>query len=361
MSDWYGDLTGASGDQASPSPYSGTPFGGYGTQTGTPSPSFPVASPGSAEASPLGFGGTPATPTTPALPFGTSIPGFGGTPSSGSSFLGGGSPLTSGLENIAGSALGSYLESLFSGSGSSGLSGLFGGALGSAGSSAAGSGLGSAFSAGGGGLTGGITAILPILGQLLTSETGGAKPGRQNAITNFSTELGFGWLDRLTENLGIPTIADLIGLNKNVKPEGAVGVLEGSKNPLEQMLGQFIQNYGINQGKDLSEPNGQGFNPAAYGDILQLLTGQHLPVEQNGEIPIGNVPGAGHMVNLYGFNTLGQIQKQQPNATELSDAQIQQIMPQLAYYANHAQGHGLDALLSKTNQLATKLSNAETY
>ena len=80
-----------------------------------------------------------------------------------------------------------------------------------------------------------------------------------------------------------------------------MSALEGSNNSVEQMLGQFIQNYGINKGYDLSEPGGTPFNPGAYGDIIQLLTGQKLPVTANGMINLGNVPGAQKPVSLYGF------------------------------------------------------------
>ena len=95
--------------------------------------------------------------------------------------------------------------------------------------------------------------------------------------------------------------------------------------------------------------------------VLQLLSGQSLGENSIGEIPLGNVPGAQKPVTLYGFEGVPQLQNRVPNATELTQQQLAQIGTQLAELANRWKPKGLDSVLQQSNQLATKLKNAETY
>jgi len=137
------------------------------------------------------------------------------------------------------------------------------------------------------------------------------------------------------------------GLNKFVKPEETVQGLEGSGNTLEQMLGQYIQKYGINRGYDLSAaPGAVPFSPARMGDVLELLSGEKLPY---------------NVGELGGWKQPGYLSGLLANPTLLSANQLQQIMPEMALLVNRSRGENLETLLGKENTLATKLKAAESY
>lgn len=127
--------------------------------------------------------------------------------------------------------------------------------------------------------TGGITSILPILGQGLTSLTGG--PSRHNPVTDMSSQLGFGWLAKLTEDLGIPTISDLFGVPREAKTASLGQALQGTGNPLAGLVGQFINN-GVAGGHVLSESGASTFGNSTetLASFLQALTGSQIPTVQ---------------------------------------------------------------------------------
>ena len=354
MGFWIGDQTGMSGDTISPAPFGGSMGGSaYGGMGGSPSPAYPVASPGSAATpggSTLSIPSVVGTPAAPAMPFGFG----GGTPSSGytapstdplTALFGGGSGGAGGLGPLL------SLLGLGGGGGTDPISALLSG----------GSSLAGLFGGGGFPGPGGVATIGGDLGSLGTSGLSSLFGLNQTGTgANIAQDVGM----LLGGPAGILSglLANWIGggLNKMVKPEGAVSALN-SMGGIDAMLGQYIQNQGINKGFDLSEPQGTTFNPAAYGDILQLLGGQSLGENAIGEIPLGNVPGAQKPVTLYGFEGLPQLQGKNPNATELSQEQLKQIAPQLQAMADRWHPGGLEKILQQASQLAMKLKAAETY
>jgi len=364
MGFWIGDQTGMSGDTVSPAPFGGEmPYMGAGG--GTPSPAYPVASPGSASmpgGNTLSIPSVVGSPAAPAMPF-----GYGGGSPSGSFGTPSSTDPLAALLGGSGSGLLSML--LGGGIGSGGLGGILGGG-------GASSLLGDLFG-GGGGIPGGglLSSLAGSLGGDLGGLIGGNNPsgGMGGNIGGMIGSLGglaltpfLGPLGPLLGSFGGDFLGTLLGgligggLPKMTKPEGAVSALN-SMGGIDTMLGQFIQNQGINKGFDLSEPQGTGFNPAAYGDILQLLSGQSLGENGVGEIPLGNVAGAKKPVTLYGFQSLPGLQGREPNATELTQQQLQQIAPQLSAIAGHWESGGLNKILEQANQLAMKLKAAETY
>jgi len=146
------------------------------------------------------------------------------------------------------------------------------------------------------------------------------------------------------------------GLNKFAKPQGLTDLLKSSGNPLETLLGRYIQTQGTDKGYDLSEPqNATPFQPRRFGDVLELLSGQGLPNQVGGNV------GTQNSVYLSGWKNLGALQSMVPNATNLTSAQLQQIFPEIATLVNKSKAGGLKGLLEQENTLATKLKAAESY
>lgn len=137
------------------------------------------------------------------------------------------------------------------------------------------------------------------------------------------------------------------GLDKFAKPQQYIQNLMGSGNPLEMLLGKYINQSGIQKGFDLSESSSAPFKPGRMADVLQLLSGQGLPKGLD---------------NL-GWKNYSELSQLSPNATQLNINQLRQIMPEMGALVNRSGGghQGLAALLNQESGLAMKLKNAESY
>jgi hypothetical protein len=311
VSYWYDDTTGQSGDNVSVLPQASP----YQTLPQTSTPSYPVSG-GASPVAPSG-GPSPAPSSNGINPMVlAALASRSGAPSS-SGFGAIAGPTTPGSNPFStlgiGSELGSLLSSILgpsfglnsSGAGSTG--GTFGGIAGGA--------IGSIFGPFG-------TLAGSTLGDLLGSIIGNWVGG---------------------------------GLNKFAKPEGVVNTLEGSGNPIESLLGQYIQTSGIGQGFDLSGSGPENFNWPREADVLQLLSGEALPK---------NVFATGDFknpVDLTGWKNLSQLQQSEPGATNLNLNQLQQIQNLIATLVNRSGGMNLKGLLGEENTLASKLKAAEQY
>jgi hypothetical protein len=155
------------------------------------------------------------------------------------------------------------------------------------------------------------------------------------------------------------------GLPKMTKPQGFANALEGSGNPLEAMLGQYIQQFGIGKGIPLSSSSPTpGFQPTAMGNVLEFLAGQQFPDLHGTTLTPKGQTGYQHPVGL-AMRPLSYLQGLVPNSTELNFAQLKQIMPEIEQILLHRGrdgiGKGLTGLLQGENTLATKLQAAETF
>jgi hypothetical protein len=334
-------------------------------------PSFPIAGSGSAS-----MGMMP--PMAGFDPFSSMDSGGGGMLPSPMSSMGGG---FGGPSSGGGGGLGGLLG-LLGGGGGGGLGGLLGG----------GSGLGSLMGLGtllGGGGLGGFglaplggspfTGLAGSLGGGLAGLIGGSGPNFNSGSAGMGGGIGstVGGLAGLAlgplGSLGGAFLGDLLGsllggyigggLPKMAKPQGFVNALEGSGDPLEKLLGGYMQKYGINRGLDLSESKPTpGFQPTAMANVLELLGGQQMTDLHGTTLTPPGQTGYKHPVGL-AVRKLAQLQGLVPNATELNTAQLKMIMPQIEQILLHRgqYGHGLPALLGAENDLATKLRNATTY
>jgi hypothetical protein len=355
MSFWFMDSTGQSGDNAdtegggSPDlsvPLMAGPMGGdlgsYEDTSGSTEtlPSiYPLSTPGAAS-------GPSAAPTSGAV---TGPAGAGGAGTTSATTPSLGIPLMAGPGGIAG-----LIAAILGGGSSTALPG----GVGAKGGAIAG--------AGGGELGNFLTSIIgpeaginPSAAGNLGSTIGGAA----GAIAGlpFGGLLGVGAGSALGDLLG-----GLIGgwagggLPEMSKPQSYVDALKASGNPVEALLGRYIQQHGINMGYDLSEGGGTPFKPREAGDLLELLSGDKLPLQEGGTLaPFGGELGYQNPVSLSGFKSLGALQAMFPEFQDLSTAQISQIMPEISRLI--AQRGGLKAAAPGVENLATKLYQAETY
>jgi len=347
-----------------------SPYGPDQGNTGTIAPSYPIATP------PVSGPGTPAiAPGTTAI--GTPAadsPVFSGdiTPSGFGGFGTGSSILSS---------LGALFPSIFGGGTGAG-GDPNADPLGTLGSLPDLSGLvDSKFNTGGSGgfgnLAGGVGSGLTLLSSLFNALGGHANTSSQGILgstisdagagATLGTEIFPGWGTAIGAVLGamlglIPGLTEG-GLPKMAKPQGFVNALEGSGNPLESMLGQYIQKYGINRGTDLSAPN-QQLQPTAMANVLEFLSGTQLPYLGNNDIL--TPPGQAGYKNPVGLavRRLPELQGLLPNSSNLSLAQIHSILPEITNIIEQRWRNGgntLKGLLQNENALAAKLQAAETY
>lgn len=219
--------------------------------------------------------------------------------------------------------------------------------------------------AGLGGLLGGGSQIGNLLQSLLGPLLGlnqsgaGGEGGQIGGMVGGLAGTLFGPLG----TLGGSAVGDLLGslvgnwvgggLDKEAKPNAIVGKLETSGNPIEDLLGKYIQNYGINQGYNLSESSSVPFNPAREGNVLQWLTGIGLPhsVTAGG---FQNNPTLGGWKNLSQLDAMAQ-------SPRISLNQVDQIKGLIAHLVNQRGGKDLQSLLQEEGDLAQKLKSAESY
>jgi hypothetical protein len=154
------------------------------------------------------------------------------------------------------------------------------------------------------------------------------------------------------------------GLPRMTKTQGFTDALKGSGDPLEAMLGSYLQQHGINQNIPLStSSHGPGFQPTAVGNVLEFLSGTQMKdVHGNFLTPQGQT-GYQHPVSL-AMRPLSYLQQLVPNATNLQLSQIQQILPEIERMVGQRgrlPTKGLTGLLQGENTLAQKLRAAETY
>jgi hypothetical protein len=147
------------------------------------------------------------------------------------------------------------------------------------------------------------------------------------------------------------------GIPSSAKPEALAGSLKASGNPLEELLGKYIQTQGVNKGYDLSGGPNTPFNPRRFGDVIELLSGQSLPNRVGGNVGFQNP------VTLSGWKQGGAINSMLPNANILNMNQLSQIFPEISKLVNEDRSKkgGLMGLLQQENSLAGKLKAAESY
>lgn len=144
------------------------------------------------------------------------------------------------------------------------------------------------------------------------------------------------------------------GVPQMQKPQAFSTGLSDSGNPLEKLLGGYVETQGIQKGYDLSEPAGSNtpFNPDRFANVLEFLSGQNFP-QYNGMLNAGGV-------GLGGIKNLSQLAGSNPTNQTLSMNQIKSIMPELESMVGGYKGK-LSGLLPQVNGLAQKLYNAESY
>jgi hypothetical protein len=126
------------------------------------------------------------------------------------------------------------------------------------------------------------------------------------------------------------------GVPTGAKTQGAQAGLEGSGNPLLEMLGSYMQGAGGGQGSNvLSNPKFAG-KTNTFADILQWLSGQQLPgykqMGTTGEIAGIPAPqGAPYKkpVNIMGIQNPLQLQGELGFSPNLSPDQIQGLLPKI--------------------------------